>query len=167
MISKRVFTTSLYFENFNLFASTRFSLIFYSRTSHSTCFPTARDDLLKRQRHPQHSVCLPYHYMVEYITIITRFWTNNPKGTEVNFILATTIDGGKKTTLLMLAGKGKIPVLTESQQVFRKCLVTLKRYLIFQSILDTLDLPLFPLGLSQNNLVKWEWTFYIIPMVNA
>jgi hypothetical protein len=46
---------------------------------------------------------------------------------------------GKKTTLLMLAGIGRIPLLMESQQVFRKSLVTLKRYLIFRSILDTLD----------------------------
>ena len=33
----------------------------------------------------------------------------------------------KKTTLLLLAGKGRIPLLTEIQEVFRKSLVTLKK----------------------------------------
>ena len=46
---------------------------------------------------------------------------------------------GKKTTLLIVAGKGRIPLLMAVVQVFRKSLVTLNRYLIFHSILDTLD----------------------------
>jgi hypothetical protein len=126
-----VFTTSLFLENFNLIASTRFSLIFYSRTSHSTCFPTARYDSLKRQSHPQPRLNY-YNHLFLNETI--------PKERKSIWSWWQLSVVGKNTTLLILAGKGRIPLLMESQQVFRKSLVTLKRYLIFHSILETLDL---------------------------
>jgi hypothetical protein len=96
----------------------RFSPIFYTLTSHFAVFSHCRDDFSKRQRHPQPSASLPSDYMVDWIAIVTRFWAKQSQRNVSEFNRGD-IYLGRKTTLLILVDKGRIPLLTESQEIFR------------------------------------------------